>query len=359
MPPARLVIRQTRHRADRGQGLAPKAQSGDAQEIDRAVRLGSELGGGVALDRQEQLVTARGRSRRRRPGCGSALRRLSAPRRSVAPASSAFSTSSFTALAGRSTTSPAAMRLTVSGGRRRIGMGEWRVASFPWGLERVNPPHDLSAERRRSNRSTAHASLVTHHPRLSHSPGSLQGGLVRLAGDHDRLAAGESAHARLFRGRVHRARAEPRPCWSCEACSAALSVGLRQNITVSANALVLVGQASPAHRPPRSGSADQPWRRRPWRRGALSPWLRSADCWLTEKSQARLAFGLQLLRAGLAGRRRAKRIVGWHHERARGPRRGTRPALPCRTTVAGRSAGGGGQRDRRRGRRRGRGNGGS
>src|SRR5437879_3958470 len=40
----------------------------------------------------------------------------------VAPASSAFSTSSLTALAGRSTTSPAAMRLTVSGGRRRIGM---------------------------------------------------------------------------------------------------------------------------------------------------------------------------------------------------------------------------------------------
>ena len=31
----------------------------------------------------------------------------------AAPASSAFSTSSFTALAGRSTTSPAAMRLTV------------------------------------------------------------------------------------------------------------------------------------------------------------------------------------------------------------------------------------------------------
>src|SRR5690606_22910513 len=40
----------------------------------------------------------------------------------VALASSAFSTSSLTALAGRSTTSPAAMRLTVSGGRRRIGM---------------------------------------------------------------------------------------------------------------------------------------------------------------------------------------------------------------------------------------------
>ena len=38
----------------------------------------------------------------------------------VAPASSAFSTSSFTAAAGRSITSPAAMRLTVCGGRMRM-----------------------------------------------------------------------------------------------------------------------------------------------------------------------------------------------------------------------------------------------
>ena len=40
-----------------------------------------------------------------------------------APASSAFSISSFTAAAGRSTTSPAAMRSTSRGSRRRIGMG--------------------------------------------------------------------------------------------------------------------------------------------------------------------------------------------------------------------------------------------
>ena len=38
----------------------------------------------------------------------------------VAPASSAFSTISFTAAAGRSTTSPAAMRLAVVSERRRI-----------------------------------------------------------------------------------------------------------------------------------------------------------------------------------------------------------------------------------------------
>ena len=40
----------------------------------------------------------------------------------VAPASIAFSTSSFNALAGLSTTSPAAMRLTRCSGRRRIDM---------------------------------------------------------------------------------------------------------------------------------------------------------------------------------------------------------------------------------------------
>ena len=40
----------------------------------------------------------------------------------AAPASIAFSTSSFSALAGRSTTSPAAIRLTRCSGRRRIDM---------------------------------------------------------------------------------------------------------------------------------------------------------------------------------------------------------------------------------------------
>src|SRR3546814_19247407 len=40
----------------------------------------------------------------------------------VAPASIAFSTNSFNALAGLSTTSPAAMRLTRCSGRRRIDM---------------------------------------------------------------------------------------------------------------------------------------------------------------------------------------------------------------------------------------------
>src|SRR6202030_4750368 len=42
----------------------------------------------------------------------------------VAPASSAFSISSLTTLAGRSTTSPAAMRLTVASESWRTGMGD-------------------------------------------------------------------------------------------------------------------------------------------------------------------------------------------------------------------------------------------
>src|SRR5574341_190113 len=41
----------------------------------------------------------------------------------VAPASSAFSTSSLTMEAGRSMTSPAAMRAATSGGRTRMGIG--------------------------------------------------------------------------------------------------------------------------------------------------------------------------------------------------------------------------------------------
>src|ERR1700742_3403635 len=45
----------------------------------------------------------------------------------LAPASIAFSTSSLTTLAGRSTTSPAAMRLTICSGNWRTGMGLGRL----------------------------------------------------------------------------------------------------------------------------------------------------------------------------------------------------------------------------------------
>ena len=70
----------------------------------------------------------RGEARRagsptRRPGPRSTrtLRRTRATSTSVAPASREFSTSSFTTDAGRSTTSPAAIRWTTSGASRRIG----------------------------------------------------------------------------------------------------------------------------------------------------------------------------------------------------------------------------------------------
>src|SRR4051794_39202123 len=80
-----------------------------------------------------------------------------------APASRAFSTSSLTALAGRSTTSPAAMRLTVSGGRRRIGMT--RLSSVP--QYRTIPQRRMGLRRRLG--LTA-AVLVLATPALAQAP---------------------------------------------------------------------------------------------------------------------------------------------------------------------------------------------
>ena len=53
----------------------------------------------------------------------------------VAPASSAFSTSSFTTAAGRSITSPAAMRFTISVGSNQIVAGPSIGASYQTGLD--------------------------------------------------------------------------------------------------------------------------------------------------------------------------------------------------------------------------------
>ena len=104
------------HRADRGQRLAAEAQRADAQEI-----LVVELGGGVALDRQREVACVMPP-----PSSVMPMRRLPPPSvkmsMRLAPASIAFSTSSFTTLAGRSTTSPAAMRLTICSGSWRTGM---------------------------------------------------------------------------------------------------------------------------------------------------------------------------------------------------------------------------------------------
>src|SRR5579862_378439 len=79
--------------------------------------------------------TASARSARLMPSPSSVTRMRRRPPPSVstsirrAPASSAFSTSSLTTLAGRSTTSPAAMRLTMASESWRTGMGDsgWPV----------------------------------------------------------------------------------------------------------------------------------------------------------------------------------------------------------------------------------------
>ena len=60
---------------------------------------------------------------------------------SPAPASSAFSTSSLTTLAGRSTTSPAAMRLIVSG-------DSWRMRMRPFSLRRQEASASADSLRR-------------------------------------------------------------------------------------------------------------------------------------------------------------------------------------------------------------------
>ena len=82
-----------------------------------SMRVVGQLGGGVPLERQRDLVAAPCRSRRRRPRSGRARPAPELTAIRVAPASIAFSTSSLSALAGRSTTSPAAMRLTRCSGQ--------------------------------------------------------------------------------------------------------------------------------------------------------------------------------------------------------------------------------------------------
>ena len=52
---------QPGHRADRRQGLAPEAQGGNVQEVIVAGFVRGELGGGVPLHRQEQLVGGQAR----------------------------------------------------------------------------------------------------------------------------------------------------------------------------------------------------------------------------------------------------------------------------------------------------------
>ena len=107
---------EPRHRCDGRQSLAPKAKRGDVEEI--AVR---QFGRRMALDsrsRSSGLMPAPSSTTRisRRPPPSSMISIR------VAPASSAFSTSSLTADAGRSTTSPAAMRSTRTGSSLRTAI---------------------------------------------------------------------------------------------------------------------------------------------------------------------------------------------------------------------------------------------
>ena len=76
----------------------------------------------MALDRQRQLVGGQALAVVGDQDAGQAAAVGLHLDRGARRRRAAFSTSSLTALAGRSTTSPAAMRLTVSGGRRRMGM---------------------------------------------------------------------------------------------------------------------------------------------------------------------------------------------------------------------------------------------
>ena len=116
--------RQPRDAGDRRQRLAAEAQGRDL--VDRIV---GQLGGGVALERQRDLVRRHAAAVVGDLDPVDARRRASATAIRVAPASIAFSTSSFNALAGLSTTSPAAMRLTRCSGRRRIDMVQRSIRS--------------------------------------------------------------------------------------------------------------------------------------------------------------------------------------------------------------------------------------
>ena len=109
--------RQPRDAGDRRQRLAAKAEAGHVLDRDRRAAWRSRAARAPGAFRPGSC-----RSRRRSLRSGRARPPTAAPRRCAAPASSAFSTSSLSALAGRSTTSPAAMRLMSSDGSLLIDM---------------------------------------------------------------------------------------------------------------------------------------------------------------------------------------------------------------------------------------------
>ena len=96
--------RESGHRRDGGQRFATEPEGAHAHQI-RGV---DDLAGGVAVERQDGVVAAHARAivAHQDERLASLLR---STRTFRAPASMAFSTSSFTTEAGRSTTSPAAI----------------------------------------------------------------------------------------------------------------------------------------------------------------------------------------------------------------------------------------------------------
>ena len=97
-----------------------------------------------------QLVRRSCRRRRRPPRSAPGRRPASSTSIRVAPASSAFSTSSLTAAAGRSTTSPAAMRLTRFCGRRRIGAKTLKLRFADARAQPCAPPSSVAPWLKRS-----------------------------------------------------------------------------------------------------------------------------------------------------------------------------------------------------------------
>jgi len=96
-------------------GLRRGSRASDGEEVVG----GAQLAGGVALEGEERVVV-----RHAMPSSMMRIMRLppasTSTRIVFAPASSAFSRSSLTTEAGRSTTSPAAMRFADSFGRMRM-----------------------------------------------------------------------------------------------------------------------------------------------------------------------------------------------------------------------------------------------
>ena len=206
--------RQPRGRADRGQRLAAKAERADREQI-----LVVELRGGVALDRSA-------RSARVMPPPSSVTRISRRPPPSVstsilrAPASSAFSTSSLTTLAGRSITSPAAMRLI--GGFGKLADGHRDVI-------RVNGDDSRENRGETAVRARGFAPAIPSRSRAA-AGAALDLGAVFLAfepllllgpsGPWWRAAApARTAASRISSNSRSRASARLRSCWRCSCAS--------------------------------------------------------------------------------------------------------------------------------------------